>query len=63
MKLARSWMKVAGGFWSRERSGAQKPWRVLLREELHLPRAVMGPRERAPLVREASICFRDLILM
>ena len=34
-----------------------------LREELRLPWVVMGPLVRAPLAREAWICFRDLILM
>ena len=63
IKPARNSMKAAGGSRSRDGSGAEKPWRVLLREELRLPWAVMGPRERAPLAREAWICFRDLILM
>jgi hypothetical protein len=61
MKPARSWMKAAGGFWSSDGSGAEKPWRVLLREELRLPWAVVGPLERAPLAREAAICAGDLI--
>ena len=56
-------MKAAGGSWSRDGSGEEKLCRVLLRKELRLPWAVIGPRERAPLAREAWICFRDLILM
>jgi hypothetical protein len=61
MKLTRRWMNAAGGFWLRDRSGAEKPWRMLLRDELRLPWAVMGPRERVPLMRDAWICFRDLM--
>src|SRR5688572_7026271 len=39
-----------------------RPWRVAFRAALAFPSAVDGPRERAPLRREASICFLVRIL-
>jgi len=34
---------------------ADNPWRWLLREDFRRPAAVTGPRDLAPLIREASI--------
>src|SRR6201985_2865445 len=40
---------------------ANRPWLMLLREELRLPWAVMGPLDLAPLAREAAICLGVLM--
>jgi hypothetical protein len=34
---------------------ARKPWVMRLREILHLPSPVMGPRDLAPFERDAAI--------
>jgi len=42
-------------------SFAYRPWRRLLREDFCLPMLVTGPRDLAPLIREASRCRAVLI--